>query len=44
MTHIVCDIAQVVTLLGLVLGQLINRQVCKLVNVLKGQLTILEQV
>lgn len=27
MTDIVCDIAQVVTLLGLVLGQLINRQI-----------------
>jgi hypothetical protein len=42
MTHIVCNIAQVITLLGLVLGELINCQLSKLIYMLESKLAILE--
>jgi|TARA_B110000285_G_C14980335_1_gene541031 hypothetical protein len=42
MTHIVCDKAQVITLLGLVLGELINCQLRELIYMLESKLTVLE--
>ena len=44
MTHVVCNVAQVVTLLCLVLGELVNGQICELVYMLEGELAIHEQV
>jgi hypothetical protein len=44
MTHIVCDIAQIVTLLRLVLGELLNRQLRELIYMLESKLAVLEQV
>jgi len=44
MTHIVCNIAQIVTLLRLVLGELVNRQLCELIYMLESKLAVLEQV
>jgi hypothetical protein len=44
MTHVVCNVAQVITLLCLVLGELVNGQICELVYMLEGELAILEQV
>ena len=44
MTHIVCDKAQVITLLDLVLGELINCQFRELIYMLESKLTVLEQV
>jgi hypothetical protein len=44
MAHVVCNIAQVITLLCLVLGELVNGQIRELVHMLEGELAILEQV